>query len=89
MAVKNRQQSVVAKVTSKNQITVPKPVREALQIGKQDKLKFSIKENGEVLLEREEPDDLWSIVEKQEKVYGNLSTPEPDWGADVGVEDFD
>ena len=88
MAVKNRQQSVVAKVTS-NQITVPKPVREALQIGKQDKLKFSIKENGEVLLEREEPDDLWSIVEKQEKVYGNLSTPEPDWGADAGAEDFD
>jgi len=44
MTVKNRQQSAVAKVTSKNQITVPKSVREVLQIRKQDKLKFSIKE---------------------------------------------
>lgn len=89
MAVKKRQRIAVAKVTAKNQITVPKSVREALQVGKQDKLRFSLRDNGEVIVEREQPDEFWSAVEKQEKIYGNLSTPEPDWGTDVGAEEFD
>lgn len=33
--------------------------------------------------------NLWSIVAEQEKEYGNLSTPEIDWGEDIEAMDFD
>ncbi|WP_261810362.1 AbrB family transcriptional regulator [Levilactobacillus humaensis] len=52
-------------------------------------MKIDVGDDGEVIVEREQPDEFWSVVEKQEKIYGNLSTPEPDWGTDVGAEEFD
>lgn len=35
-----------------------------------------------------EKNNLWQAVEKQEKIYGSVSTPEQDWGKDVGEEDL-
>ncbi|KRK80463.1 AbrB/MazE/SpoVT family DNA-binding domain-containing protein [Companilactobacillus nodensis] len=87
MDVKNRENVVVAKVTSKNQITIPKEIRTKLNLKKHDNVEFVTKDNGEVVIKSK--NDLWSVVKEQEKKYGNLSTPEIDWGEDVGVEVID
>ena len=36
-----------------------------------------------------EIDKFWKKVFEQEKIYGNVSTPEVDWGPDVGNEIVD
>ncbi|HBG91411.1 AbrB family transcriptional regulator [Lactobacillus acetotolerans] len=41
------------------------------------------------LTKEETPENMWDIVKAQEKKYGNLSTPEIDWGPDVGSEIID
>lgn len=79
---------VSSKITSKNQITVPKTVRELLKIQSADTIEWQIEPNGQVMIVRGKP-DLWQLVEEQEKKFGNLSTPEFDWGQDVESEDFD
>ena len=40
----------VARITSKGQITLPKEIREHLQIGAGDRLEFLLEEDGEVRL---------------------------------------
>ncbi len=47
--------NAVSTLTSKNQTTIPEPVRKALGLGKQDKIRFSVLESGEVLLEKNTP----------------------------------
>ncbi|WP_239064468.1 MULTISPECIES: type II toxin-antitoxin system PrlF family antitoxin [Levilactobacillus] len=89
MMGKKSQESATVKMTTKNQITIPKMIREALQLKQQDHLKFKICESGEVTVERVEIDDFWTVVTRQEKDYGNLSTPELNWHTDVGTENFD
>lgn len=39
-------------LTDRYQTTVPDPVRRALRLGKRDKLHYSVRENGEVVLTR-------------------------------------
>jgi len=86
---KKSQKSATVKMTTKNQITIPKMIREALQLKQRDQLKFKICESGKVIVERVETDDFWTVVTRQEKDYGNLSTPEVNWHTDAGTENFD
>ncbi len=50
MSLKNLQ--VQSTLTDRYQTTVPEIVRRALQLGKRDKIQFSIRSNGEVVLSR-------------------------------------
>lgn len=86
--INNRQTTVMAKLTSKNQLTLPKTVRDVLRVGSADMVEFRIDETGQVTLRRSE-NDLWSELHEQAAKYGNPSTPEIDWGTDVESEDFD
>lgn len=79
---------VSSKITSKNQITIPKTVRELLKVKSADTIEWQIEPNGKVVITRSEP-DLWQVVKEQEKEFGNLSTTEVNWGDDVESEDFD
>ena len=47
----------VSKVTSKNQITVPAPVREALCLAKGDSLLFEVADDGAITLRKAVPLD--------------------------------
>ncbi|EGZ50640.1 regulator PrlF [Neisseria wadsworthii 9715] len=48
--------NAVSTLTSKNQTTIPEPVRKTLGLGKQDKIRFLVLEGGKVLLEKDTPD---------------------------------
>ena len=81
---------VSAKITSKNQITLPKVLRDKLELGHSDKtIVFSISDNKPVTVEKPKTNNLWDIVEEQRKKYGSIDTPEIDWGLDVGEERLD
>jgi len=45
---------IVAKVTSKGQVTIPKKIREFLNIDAQDKIEFTLLEQGKVLITSEQ-----------------------------------
>ena len=45
---------IVAKVTSKGQVTIPKKIREFLEIDAQDKIEFTLLEKGKVLITSEQ-----------------------------------
>lgn len=79
---------VSSKITSKNQITIPKIVRELLKVHSADSIEWQIEPSGRVMITRSQP-DLWQIIEEQESKFGNLSTTEIDWGKDVESADFD
>ncbi|WP_125713467.1 AbrB/MazE/SpoVT family DNA-binding domain-containing protein [Companilactobacillus kedongensis] len=85
MDIKNK--SIKATITSKNQITIPKEIRTLLNVKKNDVIEFSTNNNGEIVVASD--NSLWSIVKDQEKKYGNVSTPEMDWGTDIGNEKID
>lgn len=74
---------IKAKLSSKNQLTIPKAIRDSLGLSDQDKVIFQIN-NGTVTLKKD--NDFWDEVKRQEKAYGNLSTDELDWGSDMGEE---
>lgn len=81
---------VSAKITSKNQITLPKILREKLELGDSDKtIVFNISDDKPVTVEKLKTNNLWDIVEEQCKKYGSIDTPEIDWGSDVGEERLD
>lgn len=80
--------SVKAKLTSKNQVTIPKTIREILNINSHDTIDFEVLPNKEVRIKNTKP-TLWETLHEQEKIYGNVSTDEIDWGKDVESEDFD
>ena len=81
---------VSAKITSKNQITLPKVLRDKLELGDSDKtIVFNIFDNKPVTVEKPKTNNLWDIVEEQRKKYGSIDTPEIDWGLDVGEERLD
>lgn len=75
--------NIKAKLSSKNQLTVPKVVRDTLGLSDQDKVIFRL-DNGTVTLKKD--NDFWNEVKQQEQIYGNLSTNELDWGPDIGEE---
>lgn len=80
---------IIAKITSKNQITIPKEIRNKLNLGLHDSVEFIENKDGSYSMERKTTKDFWSVVDEQEKKYGNISTPEISWGEDVESEDFD
>ena len=43
-------------LTDRYQTTVPQPVRRALGLGKRDRIRYSFRANGEVVLQRVSPD---------------------------------
>lgn len=77
-----------SRITSKNQVTIPKTVRNFLKVKPSDSIKWTINANGQVSVTKGTA-DLWAMVSEQEKEYGNLSTPEIDWGTDIESDDFD
>lgn len=81
---------IAAKITSKNQITIPKAVRDSLHLGKGDKtILFNIHDNQQITVEKPHQQDLWTIVAEQAKKYGSVDTPEIDWGDGAGEERID
>ncbi len=48
--------NAVSTLTSKNQTTIPEPVRKALGLSKLDKIQFLVLEGGKVLLEKNTPE---------------------------------
>ncbi|GHP13401.1 hypothetical protein YK48G_08260 [Lentilactobacillus fungorum] len=91
MTKSNRNVAVVSKITSKNQVTIPKAVREALNVKSSDEIEWELRSDGQITVKRMSPekDDFWKMVDEQEKKYGKVDTPEIDWGPDAGSEDFD
>ncbi|MFT9214579.1 MAG: type II toxin-antitoxin system PrlF family antitoxin [Liquorilactobacillus nagelii] len=79
---------VCSKITSKNQITIPKIVREFLEVKSTDTIEWKIEPNGKVVIAKSKA-DLWQIINEQEKEFGNLSTAVVDWEKDLESEDFD
>lgn len=91
MTNSNEQKSlIVAKITSKNQVTIPKPIRQKLGVHSYDQLAFEIKSNGDILIKKQpEKADFWSVVAEQTEKYGAYDDEEVDWGADLGSEVID
>ena len=77
-----------SRITSKNQVTIPKTVRNFLKVKPSDSIEWTINANGQVSVTKGTT-ELWDTVSEQEKEYGNLSTPEIDWGTDIESDDFD
>lgn len=72
---------VVSALTAKNQTTIPTPVRKALNLGKQDKIRFLILEDGKVILEKAEM-EVDVMIEKllnmlEEAINGNPGSVTP------------
>lgn len=78
---------VISKITSKNQVTIPQSIREMLDVGSNDSIQWTIHSDGTISVENAN-DNLWDVVKEQEKTYGNVSTPEIDWGQDRESEDL-
>lgn len=84
----NNPMTVRSKITSKNQVTIPKTVRDFLEVKSSDMIEWKIESNGKVTIIPSKA-DLWQIVDEQEQKFGNLDTPEIVWGEDAGSEEFD
>lgn len=77
-------------VTAKNQTTVPKVIRQTLDLVPGDKIKYTVETNGSIHISKsKENDNMWDKAYEQEKKYGSFDTPEIDWGQDIESEDFD
>ena len=59
---------VIATVTSKGQVTIPKRVREKLRLHTGDKLEFIITQGGDTLLR--------PVTKKVDDIFGRLHKPE-------------
>ncbi|MCC4485928.1 type II toxin-antitoxin system PrlF family antitoxin [Limosilactobacillus reuteri] len=80
----------ISTITTKNQTTVPKQVRETLSLEPGDKIRYLIDANGLVHIVKAEPvSNMWQTAYAQEKKYGSFDTAEPNWGADIESEEFD
>ncbi len=79
---------VTATMNAKNQVTIPKAVRDLLALKKSDTLEFIINGDNSVTMQRK-PQDLWDIVAQQEAKYGSYDTPTIDWGEDIETERID
>ncbi|MCC4509357.1 type II toxin-antitoxin system PrlF family antitoxin [Limosilactobacillus reuteri] len=78
-------------ITSKNQTTVPKMIRQTLQLGPGDEIRYIIDGNGNVHIIKAKKDatNMWKKAYAQEKKYGSINTDEPDWGTDIESEELD
>lgn len=75
---------VNTKMTSKNQITIPKVVRDRLQLDGKDTIVFFDIQPNSITIEKGKEENLCQTVKEQEKKYGSVATAEVDWGEDVG-----
>ena len=57
----------IAKLTSKGQVTIPKPVRDTLHLTTGDRLDFVIKKNGDVVIR--------PVTKNVDDVFGKLHKP--------------
>ena len=91
MAKRDRHIVVISKITAKNQVTVPKTIRDVLNVKSSDEIEWELGSDGQITVKRTSTatNDFWKMVDAQEKKYGRVATPEIDWGEDVGSEDFD
>lgn len=81
---------VTSKITTKNQTTIPKQVRNILQVGPEDTIKYVINADGLVSIYKDNKEnDMWAQAYQQEKKYGSFDTPEVDWGTDIESKEFD
>jgi antitoxin PrlF len=79
-----------AKLTSKGQITVPKGVREALDLDSSDTVSFVMQADGSILVRKKITKEVfWNKIREVEAEYEVASSPEVDWGEDVGSEVID
>ncbi|UUX33831.1 AbrB/MazE/SpoVT family DNA-binding domain-containing protein [Fundicoccus culcitae] len=80
---------ISAKLSSKNQITIPREIRAKLGIQMHDEIAFEILESGHILLKKKIIDDFWSQVAEHQAQYGLFEDDAVDWGADMGDEVID
>ncbi|KRL37601.1 AbrB/MazE/SpoVT family DNA-binding domain-containing protein [Liquorilactobacillus uvarum] len=59
---------VHSKIKSKNQVTIPKIVREFLKIQSTNTIEWQIESNGKVTIVQNKP-DFWQTIDKQKKVW--------------------
>lgn len=86
----NEKDAIIAKITSKNQITIPKSIRNVLDITSHDHIVFKTNELGQVIIKGvDKKQDFWERVEEQQAKYGPIDDGEINWGEDIEVEDFD
>lgn len=81
--------SIAATLSSKNQVTLPKLIRNHLGIRSKDKIIFEVQQDGSILVKKQKSDPFWSIVEEEQARYGSFDPEEFDWGEDQGDEVFD
>jgi antitoxin PrlF len=67
--------TAVSKLTSKNQTTIPGPVREALDLASGDKLVFEVLDSGSVILRKWAPVD-WDFARLVESTLSEWASPE-------------
>lgn len=84
-------QEVCSTITTKNQTTVPKAVRQALNLTPGDRVKYIIEPSGSIRIskDKENPNEMWAKAYRQEKRYGSIDTPELYWERDIESKDFD
>lgn len=86
----NEKNAVIAKITSKNQVTIPKSIRTVLDIKSHDHIVFKIDELGQVIIKGvDKKQAFWEIVEEQQAKYGPIDDGEIYWGEDIEIGDFD
>lgn len=78
---------VTSKITSKNQVTIPQSIRELLGVEANDTIQWTVHADGTIAVENSN-DNLWANVKEQEEKYGNLGTPEVNWGKDQEDKDL-
>lgn len=76
MALQNKL-VVVAKISSKNQITIPKEIRNKHKVKEQEEIAFEILEDGRVLVKKNQT-DFWNLVAEQKDTYRGLEDEEID-----------
>lgn len=69
MAKHDHNIAVISKITAKNQVTIPKTIREALNVKSSDKIEWELGADGQITVKRTAPekDDFWKMVDEQEK----------------------
>lgn len=70
---------VTSKITNNNRVTIPQNIREVLGVEADDTIQWTVHTDGTISVENSN-DNLWANVKEQEEKYGNLSTPEVNWG---------
>ncbi|KJY59096.1 Uncharacterized protein JF75_05560 [Lactobacillus kimbladii] len=74
----DEEQVATSTLTAKNQITIPKIIRNFLGIKATDMISWKIRENNTVVISTLHK-ELWDIVDEQAKQYGSVDVSKFDW----------